>query len=49
MIEALVGIGALVVINIVAVAYGYGKTTQKLNDLCRRMDRIEGCGKEDKV
>ena len=36
-----IGVIALLVVNIVAVAYSYGKLSQKVNDLCRRMDRVE--------
>lgn len=38
---ALIGIGMLVIINIVAVAYSYGKLSQKVNDFCQRVDRLE--------
>ena len=31
----------LVVANIAAVAFSYGKLSQKVNDLCRRIDRVE--------
>ena len=36
-----IGIALLVVINITAVAFSYGRISQKVNDLCRRVDRIE--------
>jgi hypothetical protein len=36
-----IGIALLVVINIAAVAFSYGKLNQKVNDLCRRVDRID--------
>lgn len=32
-ISALIGIGALVVVNIAAVAFSYGKLSQKVSDL----------------
>ena len=31
----------LVVINIAGVAYSYGKLSQKVSDLCRRLERVE--------
>lgn len=39
--EAIIGMGCLVVVNIVAVAYSYGKLSQKVTDLCRRTRGIE--------
>ena len=36
-----IAIGVLVVINIIVVAFGYGKSSQQIADLCRRMDRVE--------
>ena len=36
-----IGTVGLVVINIAAVAYSYGKLSQKVSDLCRRIDRVE--------
>ncbi len=38
---SLVGIALLVVINIAAVAFSYGRLSQKVNDLCQRTDRVE--------
>jgi len=32
---------ALIVVNIGAVAYSYGKLNQKVNDLCRRVSKVE--------
>lgn len=40
-VAALIGLGALVIINIVAVAYSYGKLSQKVSDFCGRVDRLE--------
>ena len=34
-------LGFLVVINIILVAYSYGKMTQGLGDLCRRVENLE--------
>ena len=31
----------LVVVNIAAVAVGYGRVSQKVSDLCQRMERVE--------
>ena len=36
-----ISIGAVLMLNLVGVAYSYGKQTQKLNDLCRRMGLVE--------
>jgi hypothetical protein len=36
-----IGIALLVVINITAVAFSYGRIRQKVNDLCHRVDRVE--------
>ena len=38
---ATIGILTLIVVNIGAVAYSYGKLSQKVSDLCRRVERIE--------
>ena len=34
-------IGFLIVVNIILVAYGYGKMNQSLNDICRRVENLE--------
>ena len=51
-VAALIGVGALVIVNIIIAAYGYGRLNQKVCDLCRRMDRLEkitnGINKRDK-
>lgn len=48
-----IGILGLLLVNIAAVAYSYGKLSQKVNDLCRRIGRVEvvlnGRKKEEKV
>ena len=36
-----IGVALLVLTNIAAVAYSYGKLSQKVNDLCRRVTRLE--------
>ena len=36
-----ISIGVVLVLNLTVVAYSYGQHTQKLNDLCRRVGRIE--------
>ncbi len=41
MIEALIGIGGLVIINIVAVAFSYGKLSSKVDSLSYRLERVE--------
>lgn len=41
MTGAIIGVGGLVILNIVIVAYGYGKLTQKVSDACRRLTRLE--------
>ena len=40
-IAGFVTLGLLAICNLLAFAYGYGKLTQKVNDLCRRLDRLE--------
>ena len=35
------GIIVLVLVNIGAVAYSYGKLSQKVSDACRRLDSLE--------
>jgi len=37
----LFGAAVALILNFAGIAYSYGKSTQKLNDLCRRMDRVE--------
>ena len=39
--QGLCTIGGLVIVNIVVVAYSYGKSTQQLADLCRRVTKLE--------
>ena len=41
MLEAIIGVGGLVIINIVFAAYSYGRLTQTVKDLCRRVGRVE--------
>ncbi len=41
-IAALITVGALVIINIIIAAYGYGKLNQKVSDFCRRLEKVEG-------
>jgi hypothetical protein len=41
MIGAIIGVAGLVVLNIIIVAFGYGKLTQKVDDHGRRLGRIE--------
>lgn len=36
-----IGVMSLIVVNIAVAAYSYGRLSQKVNDLCRRMDRVE--------
>lgn len=38
---ALIGIAALVVVNLVAIGYSYGGLSERVNNLCDRMERIE--------
>jgi len=38
---ATIGVMGLIVVNIAAVAYSYGMLSQKVKDICRRMDRVE--------
>ena len=47
-----IAIGSLLVVQLVGFAYGYGKITQKLNDVCQkvqrnemRLDKLEGARK----
>lgn len=40
-VAALIGVGGLVIVNIIVAAYGYGRLNQKVCDLCRRVDRLE--------
>ena len=41
MSEGITGIIVLVIVNIAVAAYSYGRLSQKVNDLCQRMDRVE--------
>ncbi len=41
MIAAIIGVAGLVIVNIIIVAFGYGKLTQKVDDHSRRLGRIE--------
>ena len=48
-LSALIGAGLVAIINISFLAFGYGKLTQKVDDLCRRVSIMEnhlGVGKE---
>jgi len=36
-----ISIGTVLFLNLIGVAYSYGKHSQKLNDLCRRMGSVE--------
>ena len=38
---AVIGIISLVMVNIAAVAFSYGRLSQKVNDLCARIGRVE--------
>jgi len=40
-IGALIGIGFLTVVNIGTVSYLFGRLNQKVDDLCRRVSRLE--------
>lgn len=40
-IGAVAGITFLTIVNIIVVAYSYGRTSQKVADLCRRVSRLE--------
>lgn len=50
-VAALIGVGAMVLINIIIAAYGYGRLNQKVSDFCRRLEKVENrVGKvEEKV
>ena len=37
----IIGVIALIVVNIAAVAYSYGSLRQEVKDITRRVDRIE--------
>ena len=36
-----VGIGLMVLVQIVMFAFGYGKISQKVSDLCKRVEGLE--------
>ena len=36
-----IAILALVITNIAGVAYSYGRLSQKVNDICQRLSRLE--------
>ena len=38
---ATIGVISLLVVNIACIAYSYGRLYQKVNDLCRRVDKID--------
>jgi len=40
-IGSLFGVAFLTIINVAAVAFSYGRITQKVRDLCRRVLRLE--------
>jgi len=40
-IGAVIGVGFLTVVNVVTVAFLFGKLNQKVDDLCRRVSRLE--------
>lgn len=41
MSEGYIAVIVLIVTNIGLVAFSYGKLTQKVKDLCRRVDKLE--------
>ena len=41
-VGALIGVAVLVIINIVMVAFTYGKLTERVIDHDRRIERLEG-------
>lgn len=40
-VAALIGVAILVMINIILVAFTYGRLSQKVDDFCRRVDKLE--------
>jgi len=40
-LAALIGVGGLVIVNIIAQAYTYGRLSQKVDDFCGRVERLE--------
>ena len=40
-IGALIGIGGLTIVNVVTIAYLFGKLNQKVDDLRQRVTRLE--------
>lgn len=40
-IGALLGIAGLTMVNITVIAYTYGRMCQKVDDVCKRVDRLE--------
>ena len=40
-VGAVVGITGLTIVNVAVVAFSYGRMTQKLKDLCQRVDKLE--------
>lgn len=36
-----ISLGILVLTNVIIVAYSYGKITQSVADVCRRVERVE--------
>ena len=41
LVQGLCTLGGLMVVNIVVVAFGAGRVTQQVKDLCRRVKRLE--------
>lgn len=37
-----IGIIGLLLVNTALISFSYGKLSQKVSDLCRRMGRVEG-------
>ena len=40
-VGALIGVSFLTIVNVMTVAYLFGKLNQKVDDLCRRVARLE--------
>ena len=38
---AVIGVTSLALVNIAVIAYSYGRMCQKLDDLCRRVIKLE--------
>ena len=41
LIASFISVGSLIIVQIGVFLYGYGKLSQKVDDLCKRVDKVD--------